>query len=60
MVLLHHHVVPGFSDDLRPAPEATAVRGDQVAPADCDELALAAAPTDPAPLTPPFDTICAA
>jgi hypothetical protein len=60
MVLLHHHVVPGFSDDLRPAPEATAVRGDQVAPVDCDELALAAAPADPASLTPSFDTICAA
>jgi hypothetical protein len=60
MVLLHYHVVPGLSDDPRPRPEATAVRGDQVAPADCEELALAAAAADPASLTTPFDTICAA
>jgi hypothetical protein len=60
MVLLHYHVVPGLSDDPRPSQEATAVRGDQVAPADCDELALAAAPADPAILTPLVDTICAA
>jgi hypothetical protein len=54
MVLLHYHVVPGFSDDLHPRPEATAVRPDQLAPADCDDLALRAA--DPTVPSPPLDT----
>ena len=60
MVLLHHHVVPGLSDDPRPRPEATAVRNDQPAPADSEDLALSAAPADPAVLTPPVDTFRAA
>jgi hypothetical protein len=60
MVLLHHHVVPGLSDDPRPRQEATAVRRDQAAPADCEELALTAAPAKPSVLTPPVDTIRAA
>lgn len=45
MVLLHYHVVPGLGDDIIPRPEATAVRSDQVAPADDDDVALQAAPT---------------
>ena len=60
MVLLHYHVVPGLSDDPRPRPEATAVRSERPAQADCEDLALAAAPADPAALTPPVDTFRAA
>jgi hypothetical protein len=60
MVLLHYHVVPGLSDDPRPRPEATAVPSDQPAPAHCEELALTAAPANPAALTPPVDTFRAA
>lgn len=43
MVLLHYHVVPGIGDDNRPRPETAAVSGDQVAPADCDDAAIAVA-----------------
>jgi hypothetical protein len=60
MVLLHYHVVPGLGDDTRPRPEATAVRGDQVAPADCDDLALTATPADTAIPSSPVDTVRAA
>lgn len=60
MVLLHYHVVPGVGEDLRPRPEATAARGDQMAPADCDDLALQSTPADPAIPSPPADSICAA
>ena len=59
MVLLHYHVVPGLGDDICPRPEATAVRDDQVALADCDDLALQATPADPIP-SPPVDTVRAA
>jgi hypothetical protein len=51
MVLLHYHVVPGLGDDIRPRPEATAVRTDQAAPAEGDDLALQA--SHPSPTTPP-------
>lgn len=60
MVLLHHHVVPGLSDDPRPRPEATAVRSDQPAPADSEDVALRPVPADPAVPTPPADTFRAA
>jgi hypothetical protein len=60
MVLLHYHVVPGLGDDTRPRPEATAIRRDQVVPADCDEFALTATPADSAITLPPVETICAA
>ncbi len=60
MVLLHYHVVPGLGDDTRPRPEATAVRGDQVAPADCDDLALTATLADTAIPSSPVDTVRAA
>jgi hypothetical protein len=63
MVLLHHHVVPGLGGDTRPRPEATAVRGNQgdhVALADCEDLALTAAPADPAISSPAVDTFRAA
>ena len=60
MVLLHYHVVPGLGDDNRPRPEATAIRREQVAPADCDDLALTAMPTDPTIPSPPADTVRAA
>jgi hypothetical protein len=60
MVLLHYHVVPGLGDDIRPRPKATAVRGDQMTLADCDDLALQATPADPAITSPPADTVRAA
>jgi hypothetical protein len=62
MVLLHYHVVPGLGDDTRPRPRpaATAVRGDQAALADCDDLALEATPADRAISSPAADTIRAA
>lgn len=60
MVLLHYHVVPGLGDDTRPRPEATALRVDQAAPANCDDLALTATSADPAIPSPPADTIRAA
>jgi hypothetical protein len=59
MVLLHHHVVPGLSEDPRLRPEATAVRSEQPDPADCEDLALAP-PADPAALAPPVDAFRAA
>jgi hypothetical protein len=58
MVLLHYHVVPGLGDDISPRPEATAVRADQVAPADCDDVALQATATTIS--SSPADTVRAA
>jgi hypothetical protein len=53
MVLLHYHVVPGLGEDSRPRPEASAIRNDQVAPANDDDFALAATRADhPIPPTP--------
>lgn len=60
MVLLHYHVVPGVGDDLRPRPEATAARSDQMALAECEDVALQSTPADPAIASPPADTIRAA
>jgi hypothetical protein len=60
MVLLHYHVVPGLDDDIRPRPEATALRRDQAGLADCDDLALHATPAEPAFASPPSDVVRAA
>lgn len=60
MVLLHYHVVPGLADDSRPQSEPTTVRGDQMAPADCEDLALQATRAESAIASPPIDTIRAA
>jgi hypothetical protein len=38
LVLLHYHVVPGLGDS-NPQPQATAVRTDEQAAPDCDDVA---------------------
>jgi hypothetical protein len=63
MVLLHYHVVPGLGEDSRPRPDASAIRNDQVAqvaPANGDDLALAATHADRAIPPTPVEAVRAA
>ncbi len=59
-MLLHYLVVPGLGNGTRTRPEAAAVRGDGVAPLDCESAPAPATPAGPGVTSPVADTVRAA
>lgn len=59
-MLLHYHVVPGLGDGIGSRPEATAVRGDEVALTDCGEAAIPVPTAEADAASPIAETLCAA